>query len=156
MSRSTALGSDHGSSDLAGPSCRRHILYGGPARSLISISKTLKADSALVVHTGGDVETALEEAYSSTVKMLETGQRGYLLTGKDSYLDPYTNAAVGEMGPRLEALQRLNDRQSHAAGPSRKPETAHWGQARRAQTNDRPAPKPETGRSARRRAERSR
>jgi CHASE3 domain sensor protein len=66
--------------------------------------QTLKADSALVVHSG-DTLTALEDVLS-TVKDSETGQRGYLLTGKDSYLDPY-NAAVGEIGPRLDALQRL-------------------------------------------------
>jgi CHASE3 domain sensor protein len=66
--------------------------------------QTLKADSALVVHSG-DTLTALEDVLS-TVKDAETGQRGYLLTSKDSYLDPY-NAAVREIGPRLDALQRL-------------------------------------------------
>jgi signal transduction histidine kinase/CheY-like chemotaxis protein/CHASE3 domain sensor protein len=66
--------------------------------------QTLKADSALVIRTG-DTLTALEDVLS-TVKDAETGQRGYLLTGKDSYLDPY-NAAVEEIGPRLERLQRL-------------------------------------------------
>ena len=66
--------------------------------------QTLKADSALVVHSG-DTLTALEDVLS-TVKDAETGQRGYLLTGKDSYLDPY-NAAVREIGSRLDRLQRL-------------------------------------------------
>ncbi len=66
--------------------------------------QTLKADSALVVRSG-DTLSALEDVLS-TVKDAETGQRGYLLTGKDSYLDPYI-AALREMGPRLDALQRL-------------------------------------------------
>jgi CheY-like chemotaxis protein/signal transduction histidine kinase/CHASE3 domain sensor protein len=66
--------------------------------------QTLKADSALVVRSG-DTLSALEDALS-TVKDAETGQRGYLLTGKDSYLEPY-NAGVLEIGPRLDSLQRL-------------------------------------------------
>jgi CHASE3 domain sensor protein len=66
--------------------------------------QTLKADSALVVHSG-DTLTALEDVLS-TVKDAETGQRGYLLTSKDSYLDPY-NAAVREIGPRLYALSTI-------------------------------------------------
>ena len=55
--------------------------------------QTLKADSALVIRTG-DTLTALEDVLS-TVKDAETGQRGYLLTGKDSYLDPYNAAVAG-------------------------------------------------------------
>ena len=66
--------------------------------------QTLKADSALVVHSG-DTLTALEDVLS-TVKDAETGQRGYLLTGRENYLDPY-NMAVREVGPRLDTLQRL-------------------------------------------------
>src|ERR1700722_8871836 len=66
--------------------------------------QTLKADSALVVHSG-DTLTALEDVLS-TVKDAETGQRGYLLTGNESYLQPYS-AAAQEMGARLDALQRL-------------------------------------------------
>ncbi len=64
----------------------------------------LKADSALVVHSG-DTLTALDDVLS-TVKDAETGQRGYLLTGDESYLGPY-NAAAPAIGPRLEALRRL-------------------------------------------------
>ena len=66
--------------------------------------QTLKSDSALVVRSG-DTLTALEDVLS-TVKDAETGQRGYLLTDKNSYLDPY-NTAVREIGSRLDALQRL-------------------------------------------------
>jgi len=42
----------------------------------------------------------------SQVKDAETGQRGYLLTGQESYLDPYRNARAGLDG-ELEALARL-------------------------------------------------
>ncbi len=66
--------------------------------------QTLKTDSALVVRSG-DTLTALEDVLS-TVKDAETGQRGYLLTGNESYLQPYS-AAAQEIGPRLDALQRL-------------------------------------------------
>src|SRR5580698_7857319 len=66
--------------------------------------QTLKADSALVVHSG-DTLTALEDVLS-TVKDAETGQRGYLLTGNERYLQPYS-AAAQEMGARLDAIQRL-------------------------------------------------
>src|ERR1700730_10652593 len=66
--------------------------------------QTLKADSALVVRSG-DTLTTLEDVLS-TVKDAETGQRGYLLSGNESYLQPYSAAAQG-IGPRLDALQRL-------------------------------------------------
>src|ERR1700729_3970904 len=66
--------------------------------------QTLKADSALVVRSG-DTLTALEDVLS-TVKDAETGHRGYLVTGNERYLQPYS-AAVQEMGARLDALQRL-------------------------------------------------
>jgi signal transduction histidine kinase/DNA-binding response OmpR family regulator/CHASE3 domain sensor protein len=66
--------------------------------------QTLKQDSALVVHSG-ETLTALEDVLS-TVKDAETGQRGYLLTDNEGYLGPY-NAAVEQLGHRLDALRRL-------------------------------------------------
>ncbi len=66
--------------------------------------RILKADTALVVHSG-DTLTALGDVLS-TVNDAETGQRGYLLTGNESYLRPY-GAAAAEIGPRLDVLQRL-------------------------------------------------
>src|SRR6202453_4210096 len=66
--------------------------------------QTLNADGALVVHSG-ETLTALEDVLS-TVKDAETGQRGYLLTNNESYLQPYS-AAAQEIGPRLDALKRL-------------------------------------------------
>ncbi len=66
--------------------------------------RILKADTALVVHSG-DTLTALGDVLS-TMNDAETGQRGYLLTGNESYLRPY-HAATAEIGPRLDALERL-------------------------------------------------
>src|ERR1700744_2092611 len=42
----------------------------------------------------------------STVKDAETGQRGYLLTGEDSYLEPYTKS-IPQLKTRLSDLQHL-------------------------------------------------
>ena len=66
--------------------------------------QTLKQDTALVVRSG-DTLTALDDVLSA-VRDAETGQRGYLLTEKESYLGPY-NAAVQDIGPRFDRLRRL-------------------------------------------------
>ena len=42
----------------------------------------------------------------SVMKDLETGQRGFLLTGADAYLDPYTQAQT-ELDGSLEAVRDL-------------------------------------------------
>jgi methyl-accepting chemotaxis protein len=42
----------------------------------------------------------------STLKDAETGQRGYIITGEDSYLDPY-NAAIGESDQILNKVKEL-------------------------------------------------
>ncbi len=44
------------------------------------------------------------ESLFSTLKDAETGQRGYLLTGRDRYLDPY-NVAVGNIRQKMEQLR---------------------------------------------------
>lgn len=46
------------------------------------------------------------DQFLSTMKDAETGQRGYLLTGKEAYLQPY-HAAVGEIGAELAMLAGL-------------------------------------------------
>ncbi|MGE5717782.1 MAG: CHASE3 domain-containing protein [Acidobacteriota bacterium] len=61
-------------------------------------------DARLVDHTK-DVIGELEGAFSA-IKDGETSQRGYLLTGSDSYLDPY-RAAVAELPRRLERISAL-------------------------------------------------
>jgi PAS domain S-box-containing protein len=46
------------------------------------------------------------EATLSTVKDAETGQRGYVITGKESYLEPY-NAALDHIDGHLQRLDQL-------------------------------------------------
>ncbi|WP_116811015.1 CHASE3 domain-containing protein [Steroidobacter cummioxidans] len=60
-----------------------------------------------------DVRLALAAVSQSLLKM-ETGQRGYLLTGQDAYLEPY-QAGVAGLDGQLQDLERLiadNDQQS--------------------------------------------
>ncbi len=61
-------------------------------------------DARLVDHTK-DVIGELEGAFSA-IKDGEASQRGFLLTGSDSYLDPY-RAAVSELPRRLERIAAL-------------------------------------------------
>jgi len=61
-------------------------------------------DARLVDHTK-DVIGELESVFSA-IKDGETSQRGFLLTGSDSYLDPY-RAAVAELPRRLERIAAL-------------------------------------------------
>ncbi len=46
------------------------------------------------------------EAFMSELKDAETGQRGYIITAKDSYLEPYY-ATVGRLDVHLDTLQQL-------------------------------------------------
>ena len=103
MPRSTALGSGGDPLIWLGLAAATLFFVATGAVAYLNF-QTLKRDTALVVHSG-DTLTALEDVLS-TVKDAETGQRGYLLTDKDSYLAPY-NAAAQDIGPRLETLRRL-------------------------------------------------
>ncbi len=67
---------------------------------------TLHRDSEAVVRTH-EVLIAAEELFS-TLKDAETGQRGYVLTGKDAYLAPY-DAAVSQISEQMTNLERLTD-----------------------------------------------
>jgi CheY-like chemotaxis protein/CHASE3 domain sensor protein len=60
------------------------------------------ASAGLVAHTLDVI--AKIEAFLSSVKDAETGQRGYLLTGAESYLEPYSLARAALPG-QLEALR---------------------------------------------------
>src|ERR1700674_2387665 len=51
-----------------------------------------------VLNTLGETAANLDDA--------ETGQRGYLLTGQDGYLEPY-NRAIANLGPVIRHLTRL-------------------------------------------------
>lgn len=71
---------------------------------IASNTKLLRANSQAVAATHETIKN-LEELMSY-MKDAETGQRGYVLMGKDSYLAPY-NAAVPQIDERLGALERL-------------------------------------------------
>ena len=103
MPRSTALGSGGDPLIWLGLAAATLFFVATGAVAYLNF-QTLKQDSALVVRSG-DTLTALEDVLS-TVRDAETGQRGYLLTDKESYLGPY-NAAAQEIGPRFDRLRRL-------------------------------------------------
>ncbi|MEC5398766.1 response regulator [Uliginosibacterium sp. H1] len=52
---------------------------------------------------------ALRQATFSSLQDAETGQRGFLLTGKESYLEPY-NAAKARLASQLRGLGQLAER----------------------------------------------
>jgi CheY-like chemotaxis protein/signal transduction histidine kinase/CHASE3 domain sensor protein len=66
--------------------------------------RTLRDDSQRIMHSH-EVIVAMNDLLSS-VQDAETGQRGFLLTGKDRYLDPY-NAAVADVDARFNAIAAL-------------------------------------------------
>ena len=75
--------------------------------------KVLRDDAQRIVHSQyvirslNELMLALQDA--------ETGQRGYLLTGKDKYLEPY-ETALARVDSRYDALARLiSDNQSQLA-----------------------------------------
>ncbi|WP_043605390.1 response regulator [Novosphingobium sp. Rr 2-17] len=66
--------------------------------------KVLREDTHLITHSH-EVILSLENLLS-TLQDVETGQRGYLLTGRDRYLDPY-NVALADVAPRLKRVTDL-------------------------------------------------
>ncbi len=78
---------------------------------------TMQGDAARIQHSH-DVIVGLDDLLSD-VQNAETGQRGYLLTGREQYLAPY-NEALAEVGPRfarITALTRDNPAQQARLGP---------------------------------------
>ncbi|MBW8732883.1 MAG: response regulator [Asticcacaulis sp.] len=63
---------------------------------------TLRRDMAAVTRTH-DVLLGSSELFS-TLKDAETGQRGFILTGKDNYLEPYS-AALGRIDEQLASIE---------------------------------------------------
>ncbi len=76
------------------------------ASGLISYlnTRTLKRDAQQITHSH-EVLAALDDVVSLT-KDAETGQRGYLITGDEKYLEPHT-AAVARIDERLDDVERL-------------------------------------------------
>jgi CheY-like chemotaxis protein/signal transduction histidine kinase/CHASE3 domain sensor protein len=66
--------------------------------------RTLRDDSARIFHSH-EVIVAMDELLSA-VQDAETGQRGFLLTGKDKYLEPYS-AAIAAVDARFDAIATL-------------------------------------------------
>jgi signal transduction histidine kinase/CheY-like chemotaxis protein/CHASE3 domain sensor protein len=79
--------------------------------------RTLRDDNQQIVHSHQVITTL--DGLLSTVKDAETGQRGYLLTDNDHYLEPY-NAAVLAVTSQLDQLAKLtsdNQNQQDRIGP---------------------------------------
>lgn len=72
----------------------------------VTYRNTLKTinDSSWVDHTE-EVLIALENTFS-TLKDAETGQRGYLITGQEEYLDPY-HSAIKSVNKYLQQVKNL-------------------------------------------------
>jgi signal transduction histidine kinase/CHASE3 domain sensor protein len=66
--------------------------------------RTIKEDNQWVVHSQETI-TAIEGLLSST-QDAETGQRGFLLTGSEKYLEPY-RAALATIGSRVDTIIQL-------------------------------------------------
>src|SRR5258708_5316729 len=58
----------------------------------------------LLIHTH-EVRAGLE-AILSTMKDAETGERGYIITGEDAYLQPYDDA-IDRIHNQVESLRQL-------------------------------------------------
>jgi CheY-like chemotaxis protein/signal transduction histidine kinase/CHASE3 domain sensor protein len=67
-------------------------------------TRTLTLDAQQITHSH-NVLTALDDVLS-LAKDAETGQRGYLITGDETYLEPHT-AAVARINERLNDIERL-------------------------------------------------
>lgn len=76
------------------------------ANAVVSYRNTLKLfeNEQWVSHTY-QVLTELE-ATLSTLKDAETGQRGYLITGEEQYLQPY-QSAIAQINTRIKSLKQL-------------------------------------------------
>jgi signal transduction histidine kinase/DNA-binding response OmpR family regulator/CHASE3 domain sensor protein len=79
--------------------------------------QTLREDNQRIVHSHQVITTL--DGLLSTLQDAETGQRGYLLTNNEHYLDPYNAAlpAVTSQLGELAELTRDNPRQQARIGP---------------------------------------
>jgi len=96
----------------------RFIPSRGPAVAVALLVVALVIDAGLALHNIREVSVSLQwvshtnevlarlEAVLSTLKDAETGQRGYLLTGEATYLEPYREA-VDRLPGQIAALRQL-------------------------------------------------
>ena len=66
--------------------------------------RQMNANEQWVIHTHLVIENI--EGVISLLKDMETGERGFVITGQPDYLDPY-HAANSQIGPRLDTLRSL-------------------------------------------------
>ncbi len=92
--------------------------YGLAGLTLLVIAAiSYRTPAGLIEHDGlvtrsFDVRAGLRSLLAE-VQDAETGQRGYLLTGDDAYLQPYTTA-LGQIKPTVDSLHQLTaDNQAH-------------------------------------------
>src|ERR1700761_4634596 len=78
--------------------------------------QTLRDDNERIIHSH-EVIIALDELLSST-QDAETGQRGFLLTNNEKYLEPYSSALLA-IPPRLDEIAQLT-----GDNPAQKPRIA--------------------------------
>jgi methyl-accepting chemotaxis protein len=76
------------------------LLLGVMGATTIQVERERRS-IAMVQHTF--IVDELLAALLSTLKDAETGQRGYLLSGKESYLQPYIESAA-RIGPQIERI----------------------------------------------------
>jgi PAS domain S-box-containing protein len=99
---------------LPEPSLRARLIFLGLGLGLLALVvntaisyrnlEVVAENNRLETHTQavlGEIEKVL-----SILKDAETGQRGYLLTGQDQYLEPY-KAAINRVTPGLQTLKEL-------------------------------------------------
>jgi PAS domain S-box-containing protein len=79
------------------------LLVGNFALSVAN-TKQLRDESASILHSN-ELLLALDNVLS-LVKDAETGQRGYVITGRPEYLDPY-KAAVASINEQMNVLEHL-------------------------------------------------
>jgi len=91
----------------------------GSAALNIAYTRSLASTRALVSHSLR-VNTAINDVMS-TMQDIETGQRGYLITGDAAYLAPYRSAlaAIEPNSVRLQALVRDNPGQGERIARAR-------------------------------------
>ena len=99
----SSLRSRAGLSTALGVAVALLFFLGSGVLSYVNV-QMLRTDNARIVHSH-EVISALDTVLSS-VQDAETGQRGYLLTQKPSYLQPY-EAAVARIAPELATIGSL-------------------------------------------------
>ena len=112
----------------ADPPQRRRLLDRSMMPVFVALTAALLAVGGLIAQTIYAERTARERAVQETDALFalqrllqtaldaETGQRGYLLTGRDEYLAPYRSARR-HVAPELAMLRDLADRSGAAVRP---------------------------------------